>query len=445
MTKRITAMVLAMLMLLSLMACGNGAGSSSEASSAGKQTLKIAYFKGGLGEEWIKALATKFETENAGVKIELEGDPAITEKMGPRLESGANLPDLAFILQTSWQRWALKGYLEDLSTLYSTEVESGKTLKDKLQPGDVNVGLIQKKYWVVPWTDGATGIVYNAKMFEQNAWNVPSTVKELYDLLPKIKEKGIAPFAWGGKVIGYWDFAVKGWWAQYQGFDGIETYKAMKGPEVYAQEGRLKALEVFEKLIMDPTNSIEGANGMDHIQSQMAFLQGKAAMIPNGGWLENEMKSSLPAGFVMKMMPLPTVEGAKDTKINYTAAGDFIVIPSGSKQKDLAKKFLLFMSRDDMLKLFTEKCGSIRPFQYDPTTVSGLSEFNKSVINIWKTSKNIYLFSENPVYYNKFFDWPANGAPYAMILAEDETAQSAFDADATFAKQNWDAAMEEMK
>lgn len=447
MTKRITAMILVMAMLASLMSCNKatGTGSTSTSSTGEQTTLKISFFKGGLGEEWIKALATQFEKENAGVKVVLEGDPAITEKMGPRLESGSNLPDLAFVLQTGWQRWGLKGYLADLSGLYDTVVDNNLTLKQKLQPSDAKLGLIQGKYWVVPWTDGATGFVYNSKMFEQNGWAVPQTVNELYALLPKIKEKGIAPFAWGGKVIGYWDFIIRGWWAQYEGVAGIETYKAMAGPEVYAQEGRLKALEVFQKLIMDPTNSVTGSNGMDHIQSQMAFLQGKAAMIPNGGWLENEMKNSLPEGFVMKMMPLPTIDGAKDAKVNNTQAGDFVVVPAKAKNVELAKKFIMFMSRDDMLQLFTEKCGSVRPFQYDPSKAAGLTEFNKSVIDIWKTSKNIYFFSDNPIYYSKFYDWPAAGAPYAMIFAEDDTAQTAFDSNVTFAKQNWEAAKEELK
>lgn len=435
-------------MITGVAACNNdtdNTSSSNGENSVTKQTLKISFFKGGLGDEWIKAIASEFEKENEGVKIELEGDPAITEKMGPRLESGANLPDLAFVLQTNWQRWALKGYLADLSDIYSSEIEDGKTLKEKLQPGSAKMGLINEKYWIVPWSDGATGFVYNSKMFEENGWKVPETVQELYDLLPVIKAAGIAPFAWGGKVISYWDFIVRGWWAQYEGADGIEVYKAMAGPEVYAQEGRLKGLEVFEKLIMDRTNSIEGANGMDHIQSQMAFVQGKAAMIPNGGWLENEMKNSLPEGFVMKMMPLPAIDGAKDTLVNNTMAGDFIIVPENAANKELAKEFIKFMSRDDMLELFTETCGSVRPFVYNPSQIEGLTEFNKSVIDIWMTSKNIYFFSDNPIYFDKFFDWPSQGPPYAMILAEDETARSAFEGNASYAMQQWEIVKKELE
>ncbi len=40
--------------------------------------------------------------------------------------------------------------------------------------------------------------------------------------------------------------------------------------------------------------------GMDHTQSQMAFIQGKAAMIPMGAWFESEMRNSLPEEFQAK-------------------------------------------------------------------------------------------------------------------------------------------------
>lgn len=437
--KRILAVLLFAVMLITTACKGGG----TEKTSGESKTLKISYFKGGYGEDWIKATGAAFEKENKGVKIEYEGDPGLTEKIGPRLESGANLPDLAFVLKTNWQRWAVKGYLEDLSSVYSADIQ-GKKFSDKLQPGIVNYGKINGKEWIVPWTDGSTGIVYNAKMFKENGWSVPKTVNELYDLLPKIKAKGIAPFVWGGKVMAYWDFPTIGWWAQYEGAAGIETYKKMASPDVYHQEGRLKALEVFEKLIKDPTNSLTGCSGMDHIQSQMAFVQGKAAMIPNGAWIENEIKSSMPAGFEMKMMQLPAIDGAKDPLVNNTMAGDFAIVPAKAANKELAKKFLEFMARDDMLKLFTEKTGGVRPFQYDALSVNGLTEFNKSAIEIWKNSKNIYLYSDSPLYYNSLYDWPMAGAPYMMIYVGDSTAKDTYDETYTFVKQKWEGLKAEM-
>ena len=99
------------------------------------------------------------------------------------------------------------------------------------------------------------------------------------------------------------------------------------------------ALEAFETLIGDQSNSTSGVNGLIHTQAQMQFINGFAAMIPNGIWIETEMKAALPEGFEMKMMQIPTIEGAKISKINNSMLGDFIVVPKEAKNKELAKEF----------------------------------------------------------------------------------------------------------
>jgi hypothetical protein len=76
--------------------------------------------------------------------------------------------------------------------------------------------------------------------------------------------------------------------------------------------------------------------------------------------------------------------------------------------------------------------------------VEGLSEFTQSVVDIWQNSDNIYLYSDNPVYFSKFYDWPMAGAPYMMIFYEDETAESAFAGNAEYARQYWDEAKAEL-
>lgn len=129
------------------------------------------------------------------------------------------------------------------------------------------------------------------------------------------KTNDIAPFAWGGQVISYWDFVVQTWWAQYEGAERYSEYFKYDSVDGFKQEGRLKALEVFENLVVGkdgvPKNSYSGAMGDSHILSQMAFLQGKGAMIPMGAWMETEMRKSIPDGFEMLMMPTPVIAGAK--------------------------------------------------------------------------------------------------------------------------------------
>ena len=55
----------------------------------------------------------------------------------------------------------------------------------------------------------------------------------------------------------------------------------------------------------------EGWEGLDHTQSQAEWLQGKAAFLPCGSWLENEMGASIPDGFNMVVAPTPSLDGDK--------------------------------------------------------------------------------------------------------------------------------------
>lgn len=437
---KLLSLGLAAVVMGSLLAgCGDGTGKDAD----GKVKLKISFVKAGFGDEWLKATCDAYTKEHPNVTFELDGDADMTVKIGTRLEAGVDVPDIAMVLGTNWQQYAAKGYLADLTELYNSQMENG-TLHDKIIKENQEVGKYAGKYYMVPWADVCNGFIYNEKLFRENGWKVPATVDEMFTLMDAMKAKGVTPFAFGGKVISYWDFPVLAWWAQYEGQEGMREFLKMESPEVYKQDGRLKALQIFEKIINDKTNYVEGAMGMDHTQSQMAFIQGKAAMIPMGAWFESEMRNSLPEEFQAKIMLAPAVTGAKMTNVSVCTSADMMFIPKKSKNVETAMDFLKFMCEDDMLKLFTKYTATPRPFNYDAADVDGLSEFGKSVISAWQSANKVYMYSDNPVYFMKYFYWPFAGAPYSRIQIGDETAQEAFDNDYNFAKDKWNETREEL-
>jgi ABC-type glycerol-3-phosphate transport system substrate-binding protein len=160
--------------------------------------------------------------------------------------------------------------------------------------------------------------------------------------------------------------------------------------------------------------------------------------------MESEMRNSLPDGFEMGMMLAPAIEGAKMTNVSVCTSADFMFIPKKSKNIEVAKDFLKFMCRDDMLKLFTQHTGTPRPFKYDADKVEGLSDFGKSVCETWKTANKVYMYSDNPIYFMKYYYWPFAGAPYSRIQIGDETAQEAFNNDFVFARTHWEEVREEL-
>lgn len=403
--------------------------------------LRIGFVEAGYGREWLEELVLDFQNENPGVQVILEGNPNMTANVGPKIENGRDLADVYFLLETNWQKWATMGYLEPLDDLYAREVENGITLEEKLIDEVVEFGRINEHFYSLPMNDGVTGIVYNAGMFEQKGWEVPVTFDELVALTEQIKLEGsgIKPFTWPGQYSAYWNFAVYGWWAQIEGMEGMDEFFRFESPSVFLQDGKLKAMQAYETLIGDQSNSINGVNGLIHTQAQMQFINGLAAMIPNGIWIEKEMESAIPDGFNMQMMQLPVLEGATTSKVNNSMLGDFIIVPKEANNKELAKDFLLFISRDAELEKYTKITGSPRPFEYDPTQIEGLTPFVESCLKVWSESTNLYIISKNPMYFGNLLNtFPKSGPLYGDIYLGDETAQSVITGDYNYVVENWD-------
>jgi len=412
-----------------------------ESSKATGNVLTISYYDGNYGSEWISSIVSAYKAKKPGVTVNLKADSSLDQKAGALLESYDNKNDILFLPNTNWEYWASKNYIEDLSGLFNTNVDNGKTFKSKIQPDYLTHCRYKGKYYTVPWDDGVTGFVYNKAMFAKNNWTVPATMQEFEELLPKIKAAGIIPIAWGGKNISDWGYAANNWWAQSEGRSGMTSYLQMKLPGVYKQQGRINALMQFYNIVSDATNSMDDVISVDSSKALKMFFSSKAAMLLGGSWIESEAGDDIPADFSMAIMRIPAVNGAKDANINVAAAGGFAVIPAQSEHVGLAEDFLRFMATDEMLELYTEVTSSPRPFIYNAADTQGLSDFGKSVMDIWQSGDNLYLFSDSSLYYGVFSDWPKDGAPYLQIYSGLTTPEQAVEDNYEYVKNNWSSAM----
>lgn len=403
------------------------------------KVLTIEYNDSRYGSKWIEAIAKAYKAKRPDVTIKLKADPKIDQKSDSILEASQDVPDIMFLSNTNWEYWASKGYIENLTSLYNTVVDNNTTLLKKIKPDYLKHCELRGNYWIVPWDDGMAGFVYNEEMFAKNNWTVPSTMQEFNDLAAAIKATGIIPVAWSGSQIGDWNYAVETWWAQSEGRSGINDFLSMSSPEVYHQQGRLSALQTFADLVGDKTNSIDDAIEADDAKALSMFLDSKAAMMLGGSWFKCQA-GKIPDGVKLGFMQFPAVEEAKEPDLNVSAAGGFAVIPVMSGNKDLAKDFLIFMSTDKMLQLYTSITSTPRPFNYEVSNMNKLDDFDKEIINTWQSGNNMYFFSDSPLYYNVFSDWPESGAPLMQILMGKTTPQEAFDDNYNYVCDNWENA-----
>ena len=454
--KRFTFVLIALIAMITLAACGEEEGPA--VTEDGATIVKVAFAECGHGRQylldWEKAYNEAYPNDK--VKLDLDGDAQMTQNVINRITTGKNLPDLVMVLSTNWQLWAAKGYILEIDDVYEADagLGDGTKMKDFIDPNIKDFGLVNGHYYAVPWDVGTTGFVYNKGMFEEWGWEVPTTIDELEALCAQItSDTGgtIAPFAWSTQTAEYWSFVTLNWWAQYEGETNFKEFWKFESPDVFKQTGRLKALEAFERLVVDkdangtPTgkakNSITNSKFME---AQLDFVQGRAAMIPNGVWLENEMRNNLPAGFEMAMMPTPAIEGAKKDangnviSINVNSSGDFILIPRKAKAADMAKKFLAFINTKQGCEIFTAATGAIRPFQYEPSKVEGLTAFAKDAATQWENSINLYQTSTSVKYFNNNVNlWPFYGSPYARMVQDGDSAAEVHKAICDYVSQYW--------
>lgn len=410
--KRIVTLIVLSFSLLLLTSC------------KGKESgdLKISVFLGGYGQVWINTLARKFEQENEGVTVKVEANPGLPYEIPNRLQNGSD-DDIFFSHGIKWEKPALQGYLENLDDLYEMEVENGVKFKDRVSKDFLDTAKFNDSYYKVPWTNGAGGIIYNAKMFRENGWEVPKTYEELVELCDLIYASNIKvnpndikpnaptikPFVWSSEIY-YWDYLVFDWWAQLAGIDKINQHKKLETAEVFNPAVNPESMQAFEAwanlVAKRPQQSMEDSVGKQYMAAQMDFINGYAAMIPNAQWLEMEMYSNLdPEKIEMALMPTPFLANAKKDsngkpiRVNYAVgAGDSIIIPAFSQNKALAKKFLLFMARNDNLRLFTEKTnGVMLAMDYGGVEFDeeNLTLFAKTVLDVNKNSKKFNFYTQS--------------------------------------------------
>ena len=235
-------------------------------------------------------------------------------------------------------------------------------MKDKLIDG-IYEGLATEPYadgklYLAPINYSPCGLFYNANLFKEKGWSVPTTWDEMWELGEKAKAEGISLFTY--PTTGYFDAFFSALLNETAGpevYAKLMTYNvdAWKLPEVK------KAFEIVGKLAqyVEPT-TVANANGDNFKKNQQLVLDNKALFVPNGTWLPGEMaEAPRAAGFEWGFTALPKVTATGDAYS--TTFTEQVFIPKEAKNPELAKKFITFLYSDEATKLFYENGGAVMP------------------------------------------------------------------------------------
>lgn len=367
--KKIVTAGLSMAMAASLLAgCSTGGGTESDG-----KTLKIAGLEGGYGTAGWEKVIEEFEKEY-DVTVDAKFSSKIADELRPELQAG-NTPDLIY-LSVGSEGGLTDTMIKEKSILEINDVLDLDVPGEDVKVGDKLIDGIEEQLNTMPYADGnlylmpinygPCGLYYNAGLFKEKGWEVPTTWDEMWELGDKAKAEGIALFTY--PTTGYFDAF----------FSALLNETA--GPEVYAKLMTYdsaawelpevkEAFEIVGKLATytEPT-TVANANGDNFKKNQQLILDNKALFIPNGNWLPGEMAEAPRAdGFEWGVTALPKVKA--DGNAYATTFTEQVYIPKDAANVDLAKKFLAFMYSDTAVQAFYEEGkGALMP-------VKGVTEF----------------------------------------------------------------------
>ncbi|SBT43967.1 N-acetylglucosamine/diacetylchitobiose ABC transporter substrate-binding protein [Micromonospora auratinigra] len=341
-------------------------GTKSEQNPLGVKEdapLEVVIFNGGFGEEYAKAHEAMYKEKYPKAEIKHSATQEINKTLQPRFVDGTP-PDVvnnSGAGQIDFNGLVSQNAIADLTELLDAPSldQPGKKVRDTLLPGAVEVGSYDGRFLVLNYTYTAYGIWYSTKTFTQRNWQYAKTWDEHIALCRQIKAAGIAPWTYAGKHPRYMSWPLIATAIKFGG-PSVATAIDNLEPNAWKSDAMKAAADAWYQIVKDKF-ILDGSPGLDHVQSQTAWCQGKAAFISCGSWLENEQAKVTPAGFDMTIAPTPSL-GSGD-KLPFEAirgtAGEPFMVPAKAKNVAGGLEYFRVMLSKKGAQDFTKKVASL--------------------------------------------------------------------------------------
>jgi len=357
------------------------------AASAVSGDLEIQYFVGGYGDAWWKEMIAEFTKAYPEVNVKESAGSKINEQMRPRWIQG-NPPDLVYIdgAGANERQMVEDGQLMDLTEWLKTakNVDGEPILDHVIAAPDAYDG---GTYYSIPLVFGSWGTFYDAAWFEQNGWDAPTDYESFLAIGERIQATGVSPYIHTGMYPYYIQGGLLNPAIVSANGDDASILKDMAElkPGVFRHEAVARALaqlvELRDKGYIDASSI-----ALNHTDSQIQWLQHKAAFIPVGLWLENEMKKDVPEGFEFGFVPSITqAKGGKYVASSYT---NTIAIAKKAKNPEAAKAFIEFVFKKQAALRWAELTGALMNWKTD-LDASQASDVVKSAMKFYTSDQTV--------------------------------------------------------
>ena len=375
--KKILALLLALAMVMSLAACGaseapaateapkaeSPASPAPEAPAAEPVTIKVAAIETAYGSQVWADVAAAFEAET-GIKVDLTTDKNLEDVLTGPMQNG-EFPDVVHL--ATGRPAGLTEQLVKANALHPLTNALALTIPgESVKVSDKIAGGFTDNNIVAPYGDGVTymapmfyspcGLFYNAKLFEDKGWAVPTTWDEMWALGETAKAEGIYLFTY--PTAGYYDafmFALMNAIGGPDFFNAITTYQE----GAWDSENGKTLLNILDKLASytHPSTPAQ-ANNQDFTKNQQMAMNGSALFMPNGTWITGEMADYAATldNFAWGMTAVPAAGTAPYSFCWFEQAW----IPAGAEHIAEAEQFVAFLYSDKAAEIFAS-AGAMQP------------------------------------------------------------------------------------
>ncbi len=375
--KKLLALALALVMVFALAACGGdpapaGSGDPAPAESGSGEpagTIKVAALESAYEETYPgmwQEVCDAF-TAQTGIAVELTVERNLEDVIGASMQGG-DYPDVIH-LATGREAGLTEQFINDKLIADITDVLDMTVPGEETTVGDKIIEGFTDTSATNPYGDGKTylapmfyspcGLFYNAGLFEEKGWTVPTTWDEMWELGDKALEEGIYLFTY--PTAGYFDAFL---YALMNVVGGSDFFNAATSFEegIWETPEADALFEILDKLAdyTHPSTPAQ-ANDQDFTMNQQLVLDNKALFMPNGTWIVGEMAEAPRAeGFQWGMTALPALEDG-GMGYSYTFL-EQAWIPAGAANIDAAKQFIAFLYSDTAADIFA-KGGAVQPIR----------------------------------------------------------------------------------
>lgn len=377
--KKALALLLALVMVLSLVACGTTDPKETTAPQAGGETtpagnetpndnaeeIVLEYWSSWSETEnqalVLKAAAESFMEKHPNIKINFTFNGRDNRKLVvSAIEAGTQIDLMDANIDNVVKLWGenIKDVSEYMDKVYDTT--NGKPYSESVIPSMAQLAsdLFDGKTMCVPYIPQAYMIFCNKNIFEEvGITQYPQTWEEFLDACAKIKAAGYIPIttdsAYGSSWMGYYLSRLIG---------NDRVAEIVKDPEAFkAEPGVLEAAKAIEELAtlgyFDPNI---GSNVYPAAQQDMVISE-QIAMYINGTWLPNEVAATTADTYKWGAFAFPAVpNGVEGTEAGcYSSYAIAINKDCDDATTAAAFEFIVYITTGEFDQAFCDQAQAI--------------------------------------------------------------------------------------